>query len=153
LVYAAEVVERPEQSLARTLDPTFDPRQSVILEETPAGWSPPAETPSDAPPIEARERRANFTQLGVNTPVTAILVLLDNHTPSWRATIDQQPTPIYVANHTFRAVVVPAGRHTITFTYAPTSLIVGIIISAAAGFVVLGCLFWMRTSKHRPGRY
>jgi uncharacterized membrane protein YfhO len=141
-----------DQSLARTLDPTFDPRQSVILEERPIGWTTPVETPEAAPPVEISQRRANSVQLEVNTPITAMLVLLDSYTPGWHATVDHQPTPIYPANHTFRAIVVPAGRHTVAFTYAPTSLSLGIAISQIACIIFLLALFWMRYSRHRASQ-
>jgi hypothetical protein len=142
-VYAAEVVANAEQSLARTLDTNFDPRHSVVLEETPAGWSPPAIPPSEAPQITFNKRRATTVQMEVNTPMPALLVLLDTYAPGWHATVDQQPTPIYPANHAFRAVVVPAGHHTVTFTYAPPLLAIGAMISGGSLLVLLGLLVWL----------
>ncbi len=148
LVYRAEVVENAGQSLARTLDANFDPRQSVVLEESPAGWSPPREIPSAVPQVEFNERRATTVRMEVNTQAPALLVLVETYTAGWQATIDRQPTRIYPANHAFRAVVVPAGRHTVTFVYAPPLLRAGIAISIGAIFVLLGLIFWMRYEKY-----
>jgi uncharacterized membrane protein YfhO len=74
-------------------------------------------------------------------------VLLDSYAPGWRAEVDQEPTPIYVANHAYRAVVVPAGRHHVTFSYAPPSLPLAIAISTGAGLVVMGLIFWLNYAK------
>jgi hypothetical protein len=144
LVYAADIVESPEQSLARTLEPSFDPRQSVVLEEDPTEWTPPASAPSEPPVVEFTLRRANTMQLEVATEAPGVLVLTETYAPGWRATLDNQPTPIYPANHAFRAVVVPAGTHSITFTYAPPVMTWGASISAGALLVLLVGAIWAR---------
>jgi hypothetical protein len=56
-------------------------------------------------------------------------VVLDNHYPAWQAAVNGHSTPIYRANHTFRAIAVPAGEHTVTFHYAPEALRTGALIS------------------------
>ena len=46
----------------------------------------------------------------------------------WRATIDGKPAPLIVANVGLQAIVVPAGSHTIRFTYGnPLFAIAGAI--------------------------
>jgi uncharacterized membrane protein YfhO len=124
----------------------------VILEEQPAGWTPPADAPVNVEDVQFSERSATHVQLDVNTPTPAWLVLVDTYAPGWRATVDQQPAPIYVANHAFRALVVPAGRHTVEFTYAPPMLATGVAVSTGAALVVLALLVWMRFAKQNQGR-
>ena len=149
LVYAAEVVANGEQSLARTLDPSFDPRQSVVLEEQPTGWIAPAGAPNKIGDVQFGKHRATSLQLEVNTVIPALLVLVESYAPGWRATVDQQPTPIYVANHAFRAVTIPAGQHTVEFTYSPPLLMTGIATSTGAAIVVLVLLIWMYFAKQK----
>jgi hypothetical protein len=149
LVYTAEVVENAEQSLARTLAPSFDPRQSVVLEESPAGWTPPASAPSGPSWVAFTVRRANTMQLEVTTDAPGLLVLLDSYMPGWHATLDNQPTSIYPANHAFRAVVVPAGTHRVTLAYAPPALTWGASISAGALLVLLIGAIWARWMPER----
>jgi hypothetical protein len=62
-----------------------------------------------------------------------LVVLADTYYPGWTATVDGAAAPIYPANLLFRAVAVPAGRHTIAFRYAPRSLTYGWWIALAAG--------------------
>ena len=51
-----------------------------------------------------------------------MLFLLDLfHYPGWIAELDGRQTPILRADVLFRAVEVPAGRHTVVFRYAPLS--------------------------------
>jgi hypothetical protein len=152
VLYAAEVVESPAASLARTLALDFDPRESVVLEETPADWSPPATLPSVPPQVVELARRANEVSLRVESGAPGLLLLLDAYVPGWHATVDDQPTPIYVANHAFRAVVVPAGTATVHFTYAPNAWIIGGLISVVAWLTLLGAALWLRTTRPRPAQ-
>ncbi len=149
VVYAAQVVDTPAESLARTLDPAFDPRQTVILEAEPVGWTPPAALPTEPPQVEFVTYSDNRVQIAVTTAVSGLLVLTDTYLPGWRATLDEQPTPIYVANHAFRAIVVPAGTHSVTFTYAPLSLPVGAAISSGALLVLFMGAIWVNRSPAR----
>jgi hypothetical protein len=144
IVYDAEVVENAQASLAHTLDPTFDSRQNVVLEQMPLGWTPPTSPPAIPPQVAFVEHEANRVRLNVVTDASGLLVLTDTYLPGWRASVDGQSAPIYIANHAFRAVVVPAGTHAVTFTYAPASLPWGAGISGAALIVLLAGALWAR---------
>jgi hypothetical protein len=59
------------------------------------------------------------------------LVLTDTYYPGWKAAVDGEDTDIRPANSAFRAVAVPPGRHTVTFTYEPVSFALGYAVSGA----------------------
>src|SRR5207245_1639470 len=62
----------------------------------------------------------------VETPQPAVLILLDAFDQGWTATLESGLVlPIMRANALVRAVVVPAGVHTITFRYQPPPLRAG----------------------------
>jgi hypothetical protein len=87
------------------------------------------------------------------------LVLADRYDPGWRATIipadpGRKPfeTGILRANRVFRAVVVPAGKHTVEFRYRPASFIRGAWMSGVSwALLALGCLAaFLRRRKSAP---
>jgi uncharacterized membrane protein YfhO len=49
--------------------------------------------------------------------IPALLSLAEAWHPNWTATIDGQPTVVGRVNDAFRGVVVPAGEHTVIFSY------------------------------------
>jgi hypothetical protein len=73
-------------------------------------------------------------QLSVNAPRPDTLGLDDQFYPGWQATIDGKSTPVHRqdAAPVFRAVDVPAGSHTVAFTYRPASIHVGLYLACFA---------------------
>ncbi len=124
VVYRAEIVDSAAQSLDRVTDGAFDFRNRVVLEEAPTGWTEPLEVPASAA-VQIVDYQANRVRLEVETAAAGLLVLTDTYAPGWKALLDGQPTPLYVANHAFRTVVVPAGSHQIKIVYDPLSFRVG----------------------------
>jgi hypothetical protein len=70
----------------------------------------------------------------------AMLVLTDTWYPGWQAELDGARVRLWRANHAFRAVAVPAGRHEIVMRFRPLSVAAGAIVSGVALLVVLGLL-------------
>ena len=58
----------------------------------------------------------------VDAPEAGVVVLRDLYYPGWTAAIDGQSVSILRADVLFRAVEVPAGRHTIVFRFEPLRL-------------------------------
>jgi uncharacterized membrane protein YfhO len=71
-------------------------------------------------------------EISTGTTADGFLVLTDGYDPGWRAELDGQAIPIYVANHAFRAVALPAGEHRVTFIYDPPAFKIGLGISLLA---------------------
>ena len=70
-------------------------------------------------------------------------VLAEQYFPGWRATIDGQEFPNQQWEGLFQSVIVPAGEHTVEFSYRPDSVKQGIQISAAS-WLALGVLLLVR---------
>lgn len=149
VVYQADIVGSAQASLARVTDSGFDFRRRVVLEQDPPGWSAPIELPTAGAEVTIAAYEAGRVRLTVDTRVKGLLVLTDTYMPGWRATIDGQATGIYVANHAFRAIVIPAGSHQVEFVYAPSSFWGGAAISLTAALATLATLLVLRVKRIR----
>jgi hypothetical protein len=143
LVYAAQLARTKNDSLSLTLDPNFDFRHNVVLEVTDD-----AEVKALAslqPPLSPGRSTITHYAPGeivvdVESEAEGILVSSESYVSGWKATIDGIDAPLYVANHAFHATRIPAGNHTVTFTYAPTSVTVATWISSSCLILLLALL-------------
>jgi hypothetical protein len=143
VVPQARVIENAAARLSELFDPSFNPRQTVLLSRAPpAGTLADAESGSTAEEPRADVVRDGPNRVTVHTtaPYPGILVLNDTNYPGWQAAVDGRPVEILTANHAFRGVAVPAGQHTATFSYEPLSFRVGAWISMAAVLALLAVL-------------
>jgi hypothetical protein len=111
------------------------------LQAEPAGTSPDQLTFDDYRPehvtIRTDSERAGF------------LVLTQAFYPGWEATVDGAPARLLGADALYQAVHVPAGKHTVAFTFQPRSLLVGEAISVASLAVCLVGLVLALTARRR----
>ncbi len=125
----------------------FDPRYEAVLEvDLPANGKRAAIIP-----LIARRVNCNQIDIAVASPADSILVLTDIFYPGWQATIDGKATEIMRANFLFRAIAVPAGKHSVTFSYSPQSFKRGLLLalSAALLMVVLAARSCLTGSRAR----
>jgi hypothetical protein len=129
-----------DSALARLTSRPFDAVRQVTLEEGPIDRLPPEvlTRPRIGQPLDpaALPPAATVTDLSsdrirVETPdgPGGFLVLTDLYHRGWRARVDGQPTPVYLANFLFRGVYLPPGPHVVDFTFEPLSLRLGLAIS------------------------
>lgn len=76
------------------------------------------------------------------------LVVAATYYPGWTAAVDGVPAPIERANLAFRAVRVPAGQHTVTFSYQPGWLVPALALSLA-GLAGLAVFFALARRERR----
>src|SRR5207247_10707053 len=74
--------------------------------------------------------------VSASTGAPAWLVLTDTWFPGWRARLDGADVAVQRADHAFRAVALPPGRHEVEFAFTPRGLRPGVAISLAALAVV-----------------
>ncbi len=140
IVSAAEVISDARAQLERLFDPSFNPQQTVLLEE------PPKEeiAPGASGRIASVAYYAQSVVADVEADAPVFLVLTDTWYPGWIARVDGKEVPIYRANYTFRAVVVPQSAHEVVFSYEPRSVRIGLVISIAS---LIAWLFVVKYSR------
>lgn len=144
LVYSAEVIPDDASARLRSTEQDLNPRQIIILNRNPGiplnGISAP-----DASATISDFKPENFT-IQVKTSANALLSLAHPDYPGWSATLDNQPVPILRAYGVFSAVAVPAGEHTVRFSYNPLSYRVGVLISLLTwvGLIAASAALWIR---------
>jgi hypothetical protein len=120
-----------ETSLRTLIDEKFDARRAAIVvgaSQTALPAFDPAATESGAT-CSIITDRLNDVEVEVNTPRPGMLVLNDSWDAGWKARIDGVEQPVLQANYAFRGIVVPAGKHRVTFLYRPKLLLIGICVS------------------------
>ena len=145
------------EALRRFVAPSFDAHRQVILQGRPRAPAGPSSSRAGGalpPRVEWRDDRPNRVELHVTSSVAGWLVLLDGWDPGWQAKIDGRATELVRANYNFRAVAVPPGSSTVTFSYRPRSVLVGAWVSALSTGVilVLVVLGLLRASRTAGGR-
>jgi uncharacterized membrane protein YfhO len=78
---------------------------------------------------EITKYKLNKIEVDVDTDHEAILWMSEIWYPAWKATVNGKKTEVYRANHSFRAVVVPAGNSKVVFKFSSTAFNIGAIIS------------------------
>ncbi len=121
-------------------DPAYDPAKLIYI----SGPTPP----QSLPPHSNSELKANANivdyrptsvTVKVDTAEDAFLVLTDAATAQWHTYIDGHPASQLVANSLFRAALVPAGSHEVTFKYESAAIRQAKLITtlSAAGLLIL----------------
>ncbi|CAN5566611.1 hypothetical protein BH24ACT18_BH24ACT18_06310 [soil metagenome] len=123
-----------------------DPRQTALLERTPPDLDRPEDPSADRATVT--EYEADRIQLETATGARGLLVLSEAYYPAWKAYVDGEPVPLYVADHVLRAVPVPAGEHTVELRYESWSLRIGVAISL--GFCLALIVLVAARVRRRP---
>lgn len=140
-----EVVRDPAALLERLASPTHDPRQAALVEEEPPDGFVGAPGGGSGV-VEMVADEAETLTLRVRATAEGFLSLTDQLYPGWQARVNDVERPILRANYAFRAVRVPAGESTVTFTYRPASVRVGALVSAATSVVMVALALYARRS-------
>jgi hypothetical protein len=120
----------------------FEPGREAVLYEKPEGFS------GGTVPAEVRVARPSPLAASCRVSGPSLLLFDEMYYPGWAAAVDGNPTKIYRANVISRAVVVPAGRHVVTFRFQPATFAVGLGVSLASWGAVLA-LFAGLTVRRR----
>lgn len=134
LVGNFKVIKNKREALLALTSRDFPLRKVVLLDEPPR-HAFQTEDPGQAKILAYAPQKVTVE---VKAKERSFLVLLDAAYPGWKAYLDGRPVKIYTANYFFRGVLVPEGRHQITFKFQPLSFWIGLMFSF--GFLLFS--FW-----------
>jgi hypothetical protein len=142
--------------LADVFAPGFDPGREVLLDGSapPAASGAPITALLDAwrrspqpaastsgravgPHVIARAASENALRLDVTMQRSGVLLLDQIYDPSWQATVDGRATALQRADYLLTALPLSAGKHTVSLVYAPSSYLLGGLLT------LLGYLLWL----------
>ncbi|MFN3420456.1 MAG: hypothetical protein ACK40X_01850, partial [Armatimonadota bacterium] len=144
------LVNSPQDALQQIGSPDFDPRKFAVLESVRDTKQKATidksftARPSSPVPYPARSLdRVNTLQMEVELPQSAALVVADGAYPGWQAFgkrdtkfVKQgegwQELPVFIANYSFRAVLLPEGKWQVVWVYFPSSVVVGLFLCLCA---------------------
>ena len=138
-------VRNSAESLDKMRSPDFNPAWQTVIEndENSSPYfaeSLRANTTSQAPLATIISDKRNSVSIETDNSQDGLLVLSDNYYPGWRATVDGAPARILRANHTMRAIAVPAGRHLVSFVFMPAAFLLSVYVSISAAAITLAFL-------------
>jgi hypothetical protein len=143
LASAAQVVGHAGEATARMR--AGHDFHAVALVEQPVGL------PLQAAPGQGRADITRFAaeslSIAVESAAPALLVLAEPWYPGWEARVNGAPGLCIPANAWMRAVLVPAGKSQVEFTFHSTYLATGAAISLAALAVILILLLRRRAAQ------
>ncbi|MCM0080602.1 YfhO family protein [Geomonas sp. Red32] len=154
------ILHRPWAGFAKAVIPVADDEQAraALVDETRRGGREAiVETGAILPvapgAVLSLSRRAERIEVAGEAAAGATMVINDAFWPGWRAAIDGREVPILAADALVRAVVWPAGKHTLVMEYRPDELRVGKLLSLAGGVLLVAGIFLLgRLSPSSPRR-
>jgi hypothetical protein len=108
-----------------------DFRRVALLSGEGVAAAPEGPAPPPGEPAVVRERGHGRVVVEAEAREPGYLVLLEAWDPGWEATVDGRAAPVLRANRLFRAVPLPAGRHTVELRYRPRGFRTGLWLALA----------------------
>jgi len=147
LVGEYRVIREPAKLLAGLQEKNFKPFDCALFQ-----------TPIDFPnhqKVQGGVKLLSYTpdriELEVQNRYPNILVLSEIDFPGWRAAVDGKKTAIHRADYILRSIGLPPGTHRVVFSYHPTGLLAGFLVSLFALLLLLGDYFRRQKGYEKTG--
>ena len=163
VVSGIRTVESPLEEL-EVLSQT-DLRTTAVMQNPPPEWleaAPDTVVPdisTTAADVTLVSYSPNTLEYEASMKQDGVVVFSEIFYPKgWKAWIDDVEVPILRSNFITRTLLVPAGDHTIRFTYKPASYTTGVLVSRISSSALLAALLLavilgvVRTLQKRKGK-
>jgi hypothetical protein len=122
----------------------YDPGRMALVEP---GTLPPATFGAGESTVDVLDVEDGRVRLSVSSPGGGLLVLSETFYPGWRVRVGDAVLPVQRVNMSLQGVVVPSGRHAVTFEFASGSLKAGAATSALTLVLLIGVPALVRARK------
>ena len=134
--FVSEVIDLEHEAQIDALrDASFDPAQTVLIEDPPV--QPDGSSEGSVSISRYEPERMTFE---VDADGPGYLVISEGDYPGWAADVDGDPETILSANHGIRAIPVDEHTHQVELRYAPQLVTVGSIAAVIGGLALLAML-------------
>ena len=114
---------------------------ATVVPLAAGGGAPGLDAPGVPVPVLRRDRGSTWT-LTTDTKGPAVVRLRLTDVPGWHAEVDGHPVAISPFAQVMMQVRVPAGRHTVTVRYGPTTFDLGLGLAALAAVGLVVATAW-----------
>ena len=145
------IVGSQEETLRAIESGFVDPRLVALVEQPVAGLLP--STGQEQTSVLRYD--ANRIEASVQLTAPGLVVFSELDYPAWKVQVDGVSRPVVRVNGGLRAVVVPAGEHTVVWRYDSTPSNVGMLVTAltllgaAVALVASYAIPWFRARRRR----
>lgn len=142
------VAPNMEAVTAAMTDASFDYRTTVTLDKVPTP-DIPADTSVVTDVSTITHFESNRLVIAATMTRPGLLVLSEVYYPAWKAYVDGQPVPVYLADGALRAVALTTGSHQVEFRYESSYFLAGGILSSLTLLVIVftGIFTWKRRRR------
>ncbi|GMU91047.1 MAG: hypothetical protein AMXMBFR4_01050 [Candidatus Hydrogenedentota bacterium] len=127
------IIDDAHERIAAVCDPSFDPRQEVILESQP---DPLPDASGATGSVTVLAETTDCVEIEAEMSGAGILLMTDTYASDWRAVpLHAGPQAGYAvmpANHALRAIPLSPGKHRIRLEYDPPAFRYGMWVSVAS---------------------
>lgn len=152
LVSKHRVISGRDAILDQLIAPSFNPRQTVLLENEPV----PRPVPGGTGTVQVTASTADTVTIEAEVSAPSLLLVTELHSRGWRVRSlpgsTQAAYEVLPANYVLQAVPLDAGHHRLQFEYRPRTFFLGLWLSAAGciALAAFGSGPWWRRFRFRP---
>jgi len=138
-----EVTTNDQFALAELTIAGFDPERTVLVAAATNHAAPasPTNAPMTAGTVDFTSYSPKKIVLRSRASVPSILLLNDRFDPNWKVRVDGKAETLLRCNYLMKGALVPAGDHTVQFSFEPP--VNGLYISLAAVIFGLGLIGYL----------
>jgi hypothetical protein len=152
IVSRYEVMTDRQAILTRIVDPDFDYRHTIILEENPPEFSGATDSLEVVGSAFVQEDKINTQVVKAELSQPGFLVMSENYYPSWKAYVDGKEAKIYRTDYLFRAVYLDQGSHQVKFVFDSATYRIGKASTLLTCALLLVMFIFYMARRAKPAR-